>query len=579
MPHYRFTSLQPRLHFVEIEMEAEVQAGELRLQLPAWRPGRYELGNFARNVRSFRVHDGQGKPLPFRKMTKDCWQVEVPVATQLKVAYQYYAADLNAGSTYVDAQQLYVNPVNCCLYIEGRMGEDCTVELLLPPAYRVATGMEVVQLEEMAGQTRILLRAGGFHELADSPFIASASLQHHTFRLEETLFHIWIQGECRPDWDRIITDFKAFSAAQVEAFGEFPTKEYHFLLQVLPFTFYHGVEHLTSSVNALGPGYDLMGGRYIDLLGLCSHELYHAWNIKSIRPAEMWPYDYTRENYFRTGYVAEGVTTYMGDYFLLASGVFTVDQYLDELSQQVQKHLDNFGRHNYSVAESSFDTWLDGYVPGVPGRKVSIYTEGCLLAFMTDVLLFNYSEGRYRLHDVMRTLYSEYAQQGRGYTEQDYQHLIEKYAGKDFTQFFKRYVNGTESYLPLLEECLSYLGMELKSLPTTPVADRHYGFRLSETVQQSTVTAVYPGSGAALSGLLPGDQVQAVNGYALRGDAGRWIQYFSGQSLKLIVTRSGELAELEIAFSETPYFLQHRVVLTERSARFEQWASRYTSFT
>ena len=142
----------------------------------------------------------------------------------------------------------------------------------------------------------------------------------------------------------------------------------------------------------LGPSYVVFDAVYPDLLGVSSHELYHTWNVKAIRPIELFPYDFTKENYSELGYLCEGVTTYMGDLFLFKSNVFSEEEYFNELNQQLQKHFDNPGRFNYSVAASSFDTWLDGYVPGVPNRKVSIYTEGCLIALVCDLMIIHHSK-------------------------------------------------------------------------------------------------------------------------------------------------------------------------------------------
>jgi predicted metalloprotease with PDZ domain len=172
----------------------------------------------------------------------------------------------------------------------------------------------------------------------------------------------------------------------------------------------------------LGPGNEFVNKDWYDeFLGISSHELFHTWNIKSIRPVEMMPYDYSKENYSRLGFVAEGVTTYYGDFLLYRSGVFSDADYFKTFNEQLQKHFDNFGRFNLSVADSSFDTWLDGYNPGVPNRKVSIYTEGCLIAFMTDICIRKQTSNAHSLDDVMRALFTEFGKKKIGYSENDYQ--------------------------------------------------------------------------------------------------------------------------------------------------------------
>ncbi|NBP75696.1 MAG: M61 family peptidase, partial [Crocinitomicaceae bacterium] len=262
-----------------------------------------------------------------------------------------------------------MNPVNCFLYAEGKEQFPISLELNIPKNYTIASSLV---------QENNFLLAENFDELADSPFICSENLEKQTYSVADTNFHIWFNNQLNIPWERVIDDFRSFTKKQIEDFGEFPVSEYHFLIQSLPYLAYHGVEHLKSTVITIGPSHELFEERYDELLGVSSHELYHVWNVKSIRPKDLLPYDYKKENYSELGYIYEGITTYLGDLYLLKSGVFSLENYLKELSKQFQKHFDNPGRFTYSVAQSSYDTWLDGYVPGVPGRKVSIYTEGCL---------------------------------------------------------------------------------------------------------------------------------------------------------------------------------------------------------
>ena len=230
---------------------------------------------------------------------------------------------------------------------------------------------------------------------------------------------------------------KAFTIDQLKMMGSFPFDAYHFLVQVLPYSFYHGVEHLKSTVLGIGPGYDLMRNNiYIDFVGVASHELFHAWNIKTIRPAEMMPYNYKTENYSRLGFVYEGVTTYYGDLILARCGVYNTEQFFKELNVRIQKHFDNPGRQNLSVADSSFDTWLDGYTPGVPGRKTSIYDEGCITALMTDLIIRKKTNSKSSLDDVMRTLYEDFGKKNIGYAEHDYFSIVDFIAKDSMADFY-----------------------------------------------------------------------------------------------------------------------------------------------
>lgn len=570
--HYTLSYQNPQQQFLDISLTIDGLAKEefLTLQLPAWRPGRYELANFAKNIQRFEVYNEKGKALRFEKMGKDTWMVHCKSARSVKVEYNYYAAELNAGSTWLDEEMLYVNPVNCFIYRPDFEEQPATVELKIPRSYQVATGMKLKKKHTM--------EAADMQELMDCPFIASPNIQHDTYQVGKVKFHLWFAGECKPDWKRVKRDFEAFSKVQIDTFGGFPVSEYHFLTLAQPTRVYHGVEHSNSTVLSLGPGYDLFNpeGRYIDLLAVSSHELYHTWNIKKIRPQEMHPYDFTRENYSRLGYVAEGVTTFMGDLMLVRSGGFSQEQFLKELSTFVQRHFDNFGRENLSVAESSFDTWLDGYSKGIPNRKVSIYNEGALNAIMCDLMIRKNSKNKNSLDTVMRALYEDYAQQDLGYTEEVYRGLIEEHAGTSFKSHFDKYINGTESYEKPLKRALSYVGLELHSEPTNSYREYALGFKAHWESGNYRVDDIYPGSPADKAGLVVGDELLYVNNFALDQNINQWLVYFDGKAT-LQLKRNDQLREIKIWPDGKVWYKQHSVQKVKRASASQK--KYYASWT
>jgi predicted metalloprotease with PDZ domain len=565
---------KPHHHYIDIEFHIDnVSTDEIHVQLPAWRPGRYELGNFAKNVQKWAAYNESGEQLPARKTSKDHWVVVTKGAKRIIIRYNYYASEINAGSSYLDSTQLYINPVNCFLFVPGRENEACTIELKVPSDYRVATSMKKISDH--------VLEAADFEELADSPLIASNSLKHNMFVLDGIEFHIWMQGECKPEWGRIINDFFVFINEQMVMMKELPVDTYHFLFQILPFKFYHGVEHKSSTVIALGPSYKLMKDElYNELLGVSSHELFHSWNIKTIRPVEMHPYDYTKENYSRLGFVYEGVTTYYGDLLLFRSGVFSEFDYFKTVYEHLHKHFDNFGRQNLSVADSSFDTWLDGYVPGVPNRKVSIYTEGSLIAFMTDILIRRHTHNHSSLDDVMRTLYYEFAKMGKGYDERDYKGIVEHIANAPFDEFFSKYVYGTEPFEPMLQEALAYIGCELRSTRSKKYHEAYFGFKVSEHQNAGAkIMAVFPGSIADIAQLGIGDEILAVNGIQVKGDFSEWCRYFAGKEMELLVARGIYVNKVSLAPGTTEYYKLYYInkmgdASAEQKKAFASWSRR-----
>jgi len=182
---------------------------KVNIQLPSWRPGRYELGNFAKNIRSFRVEDSIGNLVPFEKLTKDLWSIEAGNCSEFHVIYSYYAVDLNAGSSYLDHEQLYVNPVNCCVFIPERINESCQLELHLPDDYQIA-------IDIFPTENKNCFVFDNFDRLADTPFIASANLLHREITVADHIFHLWFMGDIEPDWDRLDKDFGRFCSEQLD---------------------------------------------------------------------------------------------------------------------------------------------------------------------------------------------------------------------------------------------------------------------------------------------------------------------------------------------------------------------------
>ncbi|WP_181307756.1 M61 family metallopeptidase [Rufibacter sp. XAAS-G3-1] len=509
MPHYHLSFQNPLTGFLQVRTSIEnITTPELYLQLPAWRPGRYELQNFAQKVQGFEVVAADGSPLPCRKETKDRWRVATQGNQTLEVRYNFYARQMDAGGSWLAEDFLYVNPVNCLLTAQGYEQEPCTLALDLPENWQIACGLPEPK--------RHTLHARNFDHLVDSPFIASATLQHEVYEEQGIPFHVWFQGDGAPDWKQILPHFRAFTQEQLALFGSFPVQDYHFLNIILPYTHYHGVEHLNSTVITLGPSERLMEpALYKELLGVSCHELFHTWNIKQIRPKEMLPYDFTQENYFRTGYVAEGVTTYYGDYLLARSGVFTADQYFQELNTVLRRHTVDQGEANLSVADSSFDTWLDGYKPGIPDRKVSIYHKGCLAALVLDLEIRKATQNARSLDNVMRRMWEEFGKTGIGYAEADYQRLAQEVAGISLETYFREMIFGTVAFEKWLAPALEYVGCTLEKEPAVLPHESLYGFRLNAALPTASVIGYVAPNSPAAAVLSVDDELVAVNGRKL----------------------------------------------------------------
>lgn len=542
MPKYHFSYTNPLSHFLDIRLELEgLDKNKAILNLPVWRPGRYEIQNFPKRIRGFKVTDSKGNTLPFTKTSKGTWEVALQGNSELVAQYQYYAGLMDAGNSWLDDEQLYINPVNCCMYEASLMEQEIELHFNLPMQYRISSGLKP------NGHHKLLAKS--YYQLVDSPIFASASLRTIQYAVDKYDFYIHIQGNVPQSDEELIADFIPFTQKQIEVMGGFPCKHYHFLIQSLPYKAYHGVEHWNSTVICLGPSSE-MGKRelYKELLGVSSHELFHTWNVIRLRPKEMTPYNFQAENYHETGFVTEGVTTYYGDLFLVRSGVYSLEEYQGELNKLLKRHYENEARKNYSVAESSFDLWLDGYEPGIPGRKVSIYNEGALAALILDLTIRLKFENKKSLDDVMRLMWQRHGQNLSGYSFDDYKVAAEEVLEGSLDSYFNDIIKGTAPYENYLSPLLNAFGFNFELASATKFEEKYFGFRINE----GKVTAIASGS-LAEKHLSMGDQILQVNGEELEDE------FPNALEVRLEIMRIGRKRVVKMEASATEYFQIYQV--------------------
>ena len=554
---YLLSFLNPTSHFIHIKFIINSpEKGDIYLAIPTWRPGRYEAANFAKNIRGFNIHDEAGNPVLYRKVNHSTWKVNNQTSESLIVSYDYFAYKMDAGNSWFDDQLIYINFINCLVYVKNRQTEKCTLTIDVPNDYRISCGLK---------SEDNTIFAKDYYQLVDSPLIASADLQHHSYRVFEMDFHVWIIGNHTLNINKLLDDFRLFSEFQVSVMASFPDDTYHFQIILLPYKFYHGVEHHNSTVICLGPGETLnTDDLYGQLLGVSSHELFHAWNIIKIRPKELMPYNFNEDVFFPTGYVAEGFTTYYGDLFLVKSKVYDKAWYYNELNTLFKRHFLNDGRLNYSVIDSSLDLWLDGYTPGIPHRKSSIYVEGAVVALMLDLMIRKKFGSRKSLDDVMRALWKDFGQPGIGYSHQDIVSVCETVYEESLRTFFADFVEGTKANEYSLNELLFDFGCELVETESESILERHFGVKvLSQNEQHFVSQTALNSIGENYFSI--NDEILAVNDKMPSPD-----HLDNGAAVRFRIKRNQQ----DITFSLTPsketYFKTFRIREIENMSESQQ---------
>ena len=416
--------------------------GKQVIQLPIWRPGRYQAQNFAKNIPVLKAFSA-GKSIEIVKTASSTWELETKGPVEIR--YSYFANQPDAGGSVLKDDLIYINFINCLLYVKGRENERCEIHMEKPGGWQSVCTFK---------------NGGKYRELVDSPYIAAPAIFQHKWKCNGVKFSIDVVGSRHALTKKLTDAYEKFTQTQLDWMGAFPVKEYHYILWVCPTPYYHGVEHAKSTMMVMGPP---DRDAYEDLIGLGSHELFHVWNIATIRPKELFPYTYHQETPFSTGWVVEGITTYVGDWFLYESGVWTRQEYLAGLLGNLKLHFDRDANAQQSLEESSIDLWLDGYGTSLPNKRVSIYYKGAVVALALDLKL-QLKNGK-SLKDVMRKMNAEFGQLKKGYTKGDFIRVCEEIYEESLSDFFRDYVEKSTDITTDLQAIIAKLGLKFEHDP------------------------------------------------------------------------------------------------------------------
>lgn len=445
---YRISQIPNQVHWIRILFEfTPNQSGNQIICLPIWRPGRYQVQNFAKNIPHVKAFQGL-KEIQISKIEISKWLLDIKNSQSVRIEYSYYANQRDAGGSVSNNELLYLNFINCLIFPEGWEDRKCELEIDFPSTWSTVTA-----LKSQNG----LWNAKTYRELVDSTFIAAPEINHFEWQIADCVFSIHGIIPSYIFTKKLKTAFQKFTNFQLNWMREFPVKEYHFFIWICEEPFYHGVEHTHSTMMVLGPE---DRDCYDDLIGLASHELFHVWNIATIRPSQLFPYNYSQISYFDSGWIVEGITTYLGDWFLFASNVISEQEYLACLLGNLKLHFDRDEGAIQSLAESSMDLWLDGYGASIPGKRVSIYFKGAIVALAIDLMLRLKFKETKSLREVMNLMNARYGNLKGGYLMMDFYKIVEEVYQEPLVDFWKLWVEGNESIYDPLGYLLRSNGME-----------------------------------------------------------------------------------------------------------------------
>ncbi len=559
--HYRIRAADPAGHYFDVSLVIEhPDADGQRVALPAWIPGSYMIREFSRHVVNVQALSKR-RPVPVGKIDKHTWQAAA-VQAPLEIRYRVYAWDLSVRGAHLDTTHGFFNGTSVFLRVLGQERQPCSLTIDAPAAasvrgrWRVATTLAPSDADRY-GFGRY--RAADYDELVDHP-VEMGDFALATFNAGSARHEIAITGRHDADLARLQRDLAAVCSAQVRLFeprgGKAPVDRYLFLVTAVD-SGYGGLEHRASTAllcsrNDLPHrGLDAMSDGYQTFLGLASHEYFHTWHVKRIKPAAFADYDFDRENYTRLLWIFEGFTSYYDDLMLVRSGLIDEKRYLSTLARTITQVVGGAGRHGQSVAESSFDAWIKYYRQdeNSPNTVVSYYAKGSLVALALDLTIRGRTAGRRSLDDVMRLLWRRFGRdfdsRREGLGEDEFPALLHEATGLDLRAPIRAWAYGTRD-LPLAR-LLAQQGVSLTfEAADPPVPD--LGLQTTTRGDQLVVGTVHAGRPAASSGLSAGDLLVALDG--LRIDARSWSSRLSrlraGDRVRIHAFRRDELMEFDL---------------------------------
>ena len=535
---------QPNLRFYDVTVTIEKPDNPVtQLRIPNWRPGRYMIQNFAQNVVEFRAENESGKPLQFAKIDKDTWEIATGNTQQLVAKYRFYANELDAGNTYLDDTEAYINPATILMYLPGKELLPVALSVQIPQDWAIATALDF-------DETLRAYPAENYHELADNPLIISATMDKLVFSHQNVRYDVAIVGNANYNAERMRDDLKKMVAEQVKIFGEAPFKRYVFLYHFVDYRMGHGVEHKNSTSIVVGPTDFSDESTYSRWLSYTAHEFFHAWNVERIRPEGIFYPDYSQPNYTELMWWFEGVTSYYEGITLTRMGYYPLFRYLGKMTNSITSLENNAGNRITSAAQASFDDWAKAF-GAPPGTSISFYQKGEILGFLLDLEIRKRTNNQQSLDDVMRLLWKKYGSQQLGVPEKGIQTAIEAVAGSSFADFFERYVSGTET--PDYGKYLSVAGLEIVEIDGDS-SQPDLGVRLSGDERETRIRSVRLDSPAANGGLAIDDILLAVNGQRIHSENYQRImnRFQPDETIRVAVFRRNQLREFEVQLSPNP---------------------------
>lgn len=561
--HIQADLTKPQSKYLHITYTiTELEHKELTMVFPVWTPGSYLLREFSMNVEAFSA-EVSGKKLPHQKISKNEWTIRVGSNRSVKVHYKLYAHDLSVRGVYLNSDMCFWNGTSAFFYPKDHLDLPVTLSIKTPAKWSI-------HLAKSAKSSKYYF--SNFDELFDTPVLAAKEVQVLKFKEQNTRFELALWGRHNGDEKQLVKDMQAIIKKQIQVFGEHPCSKYLFIVMFAPGQF-GGLEHMESSAN-LFDGLKLAESKnYQRFLSLLSHEHFHLWNVKRIRPKGLGPFDYTKEVYTRDLWIAEGITSYYDDHFVYRAGGYTQKEYLDLVAANITRLEISKNSKVNSISDSSFDAWIKFYRQNENSLNtvVSYYLKGGLVMMLLDFYILQKTKGKKSLDDVMKLLYQNYLKNpDEGLTREEFFAAVHKVSGFDGKSFVKDYLDGTKSVAWAKE--FKNFGIELKQKRDSK--KNFLGVVLKKSGSQVLIHSIAEDSPAFESDLQPGDEIVALNGLRVLKPSDL-DDHLKDSQLEVVYSRFQELGTCSVNLNQKSPAKAVLEVQATRAAKSKQLRDRF----
>ena len=540
---------KPSNHLFEVEITANnIPASDRYIDfiIPAWRSGRYVIFNFSSAVQEFSPSDDNSSPLKYHKIDKSTWRVETSGENTIKVKYKIYANEFSNRTKGLNDDHAFIDPSSVFMYSEASRHNPLELKIIPFGNWHVTTG-----LDKLTGIDNTFI-ASDYDYFADCPIIIG-NQKDFPFTVDGKQHNLSITGEGNYNAETIISDLTKIVEQNKKFWGGLPYEHFDFMFQ-LTTQDYGGTEHMNSFVIDAPPLLFKNKDSYNGFLSTCSHEFFHTWNVKRLRPKNLAPYDFTKENYTEELWIAEGTTSYYQSLMLLKAGYKNQAGYLMNIQTNIENYFDRPGNQVQTLAESSFDAWVK-YWGSTPNKWVAesdYYSKGANVSMLLDLEIRHSSANKYSLDNVMRTMYERFPLSKGGYTNADFIKVCEEYAGTSLTDFFDSYLYGLIT--PDWGKYLNYAGLKYErtngpSKPGVGISTRDAGDRL-------IISYVSPESPAYDAGLNADDEIVAMNGLKVNSTRlmSRIGDMSEGDTITFTIMRNDKISEFNAVVKNRPSY-------------------------